>query len=984
MTSCRSLNVANSALSRISDSGLRSSSLAAEAAAGGAGAEAATEHPVGVEDVEERAGLQAMNNGGSETSEGNSQSDMTLRQWIGRPGRVVDRVESLHIFRQILDFVELAHAQGVILRNIRPSCFILSPFNRVAFIDSAGTRSSSDRSSERSTGRAASGPPLPRDGWLDEVSRQSDPPEATSQRRQGVQGEGSRRSYWSTAPDSTAHGQTREHGAGLEQTAAAAFDRRARRTEYSSRARGESEVIIQSWGGSSSARWAEQCSGRSGSELSADGRSTSSSIGARSAEVGIQSEAIQDTGLRYSSQEDSPGEESSPPRDERFPQRQALLTEQMWYASPEEVMGGTASYAADIYCLGVLFFELFSTFPTEAERVRAMSDLRHRILPPRLLSECPKEAAFCLWLLHPEPNSRPKARGVLQSELLSEAGEALAERQAAVSVEEQAAESDLLLDFLLRMQHQKQDAVRKLKQDVARLTSDIGEVERRRSLFNRKGNPLRLPDVDDRYRSAGYNEEARLRAPMLSAGRWGSGLGNREDRKSGIMGKRAREDGVRGELRGEEGRAAVGPSRAHGDKSSKSARLMNNFTALEKAYFSMRWKVGPPGTEPTRIPSPHASQAGASSSVGGTGSYVIGNTQDRLRGKGTADDWLGCFFDSLCKYARYSQFEVKATLRHGDLLNTANMVCSLSFDRDEEYFATAGVCKRIKIFECDSVLNEHVDIHYPVVEMASRSKLSCVVWNSYIKSHIASSDHEGIVQLWDASTSQTLMRYEEHDKRAWSVDFSRADPTKLASGSDDCCVKLWSINQENSIDTIKTRANVCCVQFPPDSSHLLVFGSADFKVYCYDLRSTTMPLCVLASHSKAVSYVKFVDPVTLVSASTDNTLKLWDLTQASVNQGINTECALTYTGHLNEKNFVGLSVADGYIACGSEKNSVFAYHKSLPMPMASHKFGCADPITGQETEDDNGQFVSSVCWRGKSQTLVAANSMGNIKVLEMV
>lgn len=42
------------------------------------------------------------------------------------------------------------------------------------------------------------------------------------------------------------------------------------------------------------------------------------------------------------------------------------------------------------------------------------------------------------------------------------------------------------------------------------------------------------------------------------------------------------------------------------------------------------------------------------------------------------------------------------------------------------------------------------------------------------------------------------MKYEEHDKRAWSVDFSRADPTKLASGSDDCCVKLWSINQVNT------------------------------------------------------------------------------------------------------------------------------------------------------------------------------------------
>ena len=50
-------------------------------------------------------------------------------------------------------------------------------------------------------------------------------------------------------------------------------------------------------------------------------------------------------------------------------------------------------------------------------------------------------------------------------------------------------------------------------------------------------------------------------------------------------------------------------------------------------------------------------------------------------------------------------------------------------------------------------------------------------------------------QLWDASTGQAFSQYNEHEKRAWSVDFSQVDPTKLASGSDDCSVKLWNINE---------------------------------------------------------------------------------------------------------------------------------------------------------------------------------------------
>ncbi|GJM89795.1 hypothetical protein PR202_ga06016 [Eleusine coracana subsp. coracana] len=56
------------------------------------------------------------------------------------------------------------------------------------------------------------------------------------------------------------------------------------------------------------------------------------------------------------------------------------------------------------------FCQLFCCCETWEVHCSAMSDLRHRILPPSFLSESPKEAGFCLWLLHPDPCSRPKAR----------------------------------------------------------------------------------------------------------------------------------------------------------------------------------------------------------------------------------------------------------------------------------------------------------------------------------------------------------------------------------------------------------------------------------------------------------------------------------------------------------------------------------------------------------------------------------------------
>lgn len=86
-------------------------------------------------------------------------------------------------------------------------------------------------------------------------------------------------------------------------------------------------------------------------------------------------------------------------------------------------------------------------------------------------------------------------------------------------------------------------------------------------------------------------------------------------------------------------------------------------------------------------------------------------------------------------------------------------------------------------------------------------------------------------------------------------------------------------------------------------------------------------------------------------------------------------------GHTNEKNFVGLSVSqDGYIACGSENNAVYCYHKAVPTPICDHKFG----TPGQHDDPSEAhQFVSSVCWSRKHNTMISANSMGNIKVLEL-
>lgn len=340
---------------------------------------------------------------------------------------------------------------------------------------------------------------------------------------------------------------------------------------------------------------------------------------------------------------------------------------------------------------------------------------------------------------------------------------------------------------------------------------------------------------------------------------------------------------------------------------------------------------------------------------------------------------LDVFREDLVKFSRYNSLRPLATLNYSsDIFNHSTIVSSIEFDKDNEFFAIAGVTKRIKVFDYNTVVRGTVDLHYPCIEMTSSSKISCVSWNSFHKGVLASSDYEGTVTVWDAMTGQRTKAFHEHEKRCWSIDFNDVDTRLIASGSDDARVKLWSLNMDHSVASLEAKANVCCVKFNPRSSCHLAFGSADHCVHYYDLRNMKEALCIFKGHKKAVSYVKFVNEQEIVSASTDSQLKMWNIKKPY--------CLRSFVGHVNEKNFVGLATDGDYVACGSENNSLYVYYKGLTKQLFSYKFDAARSIleTQERREEDLNEFVSAVCWRQNSNVVVAANSQGIIKIIELV
>ncbi|XP_060523711.1 E3 ubiquitin-protein ligase COP1-like isoform X1 [Cylas formicarius] len=506
--------------------------------------------------------------------------------------------------------------------------------------------------------------------------------------------------------------------------------------------------------------------------------------------------------------------------------------------------------------------------------------------------------------------------------------EVLTQRKQLLEAETCAAQNRLLLEFLKHLLKQKQERQAQIAKEITIIEHDIEEVSEKLKEVHSKCPTLE--DVERTAAGASESDASTINAMKKEMMEIIDNIGSSADRK--------------------EENATETPARPFASLAMRRRRMHAYFEDFVDCYFSCRSK-----------------------------DMIFGkDCDDKTKSSGESGPGLDRFRESLIKFSTYNSLRVLTTLNYStDLFNNSTIVSSIEFDKDNEFFAIAGVTRKIKVFDYGAVVRDIVNIHYPCIEMVSRSKISCISWHSYHKSTLASSDYEGTVTIWDASTGQRTKTYQEHERRCWSVDFNSVDTRLIASGSDDARVKLYSLNEEHSIATLEAKANICCVKFNPKSSSHLAFGSADHCVHYYDLRNMKNSLNVFQGHQKAVSYVKFMNGEEIVSASTDSQLKMWNVKTPY--------CLRSFTGHLNEKNFVGLATDGDYLACGSENNALFVYYKGLSKKLFSYKFetvgGLLEPA---RREDDPNEFVSAVCWKQNSNVVLAANSRGIINILELV
>ncbi|KAL1567614.1 coatomer subunit alpha [Salvia divinorum] len=155
----------------------------------------------------------------------------------------------------------------------------------------------------------------------------------------------------------------------------------------------------------------------------------------------------------------------------------------------------------------------------------------------------------------------------------------------------------------------------------------------------------------------------------------------------------------------------------------------------------------------------------------------------------------------------------------------------------------------------------------------------------------------------------------------------------------------------------------------------LEVGPADHHIYYHDLRIPCDPVSMFIGYKKAVSYVKFLFSNELASASTDRTLRLWDVFQSVHREG--TPTRRISSPQLSMTNSSSFSSGLSFL---SPRFFVSASHhemnetQAIGKPHAYLKFG--SPNVEDIEEDAGYYFVSTVCWKVRSQQQGNDQSVG--------
>ncbi|OUM60938.1 hypothetical protein PIROE2DRAFT_51972 [Piromyces sp. E2] len=153
-------------------------------------------------------------------------------------------------------------------------------------------------------------------------------------------------------------------------------------------------------------------------------------------------------------------------------------------------------------------------------------------------------------------------------------------------------------------------------------------------------------------------------------------------------------------------------------------------------------------------------------------------------------------------------------------------------------------------------------------------------WNKTHRNLLASSSADTTVKLWDIQTAKCMHSYNHHTDKVQAVQWNPAETTVLLTGSYDKRVCCFDSRSPQAVSEWGLTADVECLKWNPHQPELFYVSTEDGLVKCFDARTNgSKELFTLQAHDGPVSALD-VNPLVkdcIITGSVDKQVRIWNI-----------------------------------------------------------------------------------------------------------
>lgn len=193
---------------------------------------------------------------------------------------------------------------------------------------------------------------------------------------------------------------------------------------------------------------------------------------------------------------------------------------------------------------------------------------------------------------------------------------------------------------------------------------------------------------------------------------------------------------------------------------------------------------------------------------------------------------------------------------------------------------------------CTSGSLDHSIIHHDVrtrehkvATLTGHTQEVCGLKWSPDNTHLASGGNDNLVNVWPlagGSSSQPLHSFNQHQAAVRALAWCPWQPHVLASGGGtaDRCIKFWNTNNGSLIESVDTHSQVCSLLFSKNYKELIsAHGYANNQLTIWKYPAMTKQIELVGHTSRILQIAMSPDGSSVISASADETLRLWNCFQ---------------------------------------------------------------------------------------------------------